>query len=157
MTSPTPSEPIITIISGTPAHAQELAHLHKKVFVATYPHFPQVHTTEEDVSHFAHLLSSETVFVAQHNDTIVGFISFSPTSINKLYIDPSFQKIGIGTRLLDTAKEHSDQFTLWTFQENTKARAFYEKHGFKAVMHTDGSQNEERQPDMLYQWHRNES
>jgi hypothetical protein len=42
--------------------------------------------------------------------------------------------------------------TLWTFQRNTAARAFYERRGFTAVELTDGSSNEESEPDVRYVW-----
>ena len=41
---------------------------------------------------------------------------------------------------------------LYTFQANTGARRFYERHGFVAVERTDGSANEEGAPDVRYVW-----
>ena len=41
---------------------------------------------------------------------------------------------------------------LWTFEGNHRARRFYEQRGFVAVEFTDGSRNEERTPDVRYQW-----
>jgi hypothetical protein len=41
---------------------------------------------------------------------------------------------------------------LWTFQINRRAQQFYERHGFAAVEWTDGSANEEREPDVRYMW-----
>ena len=41
---------------------------------------------------------------------------------------------------------------LWTFQINATAQRFYERHGFVAVDRTDGSANEEREPDIRYRW-----
>ena len=43
---------------------------------------------------------------------------------------------------------------LWAFQRNTAARAFYEAHGFTVQRLTDGSGNEEGEPDVLYAWSR---
>jgi hypothetical protein len=43
---------------------------------------------------------------------------------------------------------------LWTFQKNVAARRFYEDRGFQAVEETDGSRNEEREPDVHYVWRR---
>ena len=43
-------------------------------------------------------------------------------------------------------------FRLWVFQRNVGAREFYEQHGFPLVELTDGSGNEEREPDALYEW-----
>jgi putative acetyltransferase len=43
---------------------------------------------------------------------------------------------------------------LWTFQRNKRARSFYENHGFVAISETDGSRNEEKEPDVMYSWQR---
>ena len=45
-----------------------------------------------------------------------------------------------------------DGFQFWVFQENERARRFYEAHGAVAVELTDGSGNEERTPDVRYEW-----
>jgi hypothetical protein len=41
---------------------------------------------------------------------------------------------------------------LYVFQANIRARQFYERHGFSAIDFGDGSLNEERCPDVLYEW-----
>jgi hypothetical protein len=43
-------------------------------------------------------------------------------------------------------------FRLWVFLQNAPARRFYERHGLRLVEETDGSRNEERTPDALYEW-----
>jgi hypothetical protein len=50
--------------------------------------------------------------------------------------------------------EASASLQLWTFQHNTGSRRFYEKQGFVAALETDGAQNMEREPDVLYRWAR---
>jgi len=62
--------------------------------------------------------------------------------------------MGIGSLLLRCAKEEMDEIRLWTFQRNAGARAFYQQHGFTAEEETDGADNEEREPDVLYHWRR---
>lgn len=60
---------------------------------------------------------------------------------------------GIGTRFLDRARaELRPPIRLYTFQGNQSARHFYEHHGFEAIAFGDGSGNEERCPDVLYEW-----
>jgi ribosomal protein S18 acetylase RimI-like enzyme len=49
---------------------------------------------------------------------------------------------------------HPDQLSLWVFEENRGARKLYERFGFVVVERTDGSGNEERQPDLRMQWGR---
>jgi hypothetical protein len=54
--------------------------------------------------------------------------------------------------LIGLAKElRPDHLDFWTFQSNTAARRFYERHGFVATDTTDG-ENEERAPDVHYRW-----
>ena len=48
----------------------------------------------------------------------------------------------------------ASELSLWTFQQNARARRFYAKHGFVAVVETDGLDNEEKLPDVLYRWRR---
>jgi hypothetical protein len=40
---------------------------------------------------------------------------------------------------------------VYTFQANSGARRFYERHGFAAIQLTDGQGNEEHCPDVLYE------
>jgi hypothetical protein len=40
---------------------------------------------------------------------------------------------------------------LYTFQPNEHARRFYERKGFAPIEFSDGSTNEERCPDVLYE------
>ncbi len=73
--------------------------------------------------------------------------------IDQLYVDPPRQGHGLGTRLVDVAKHrYPVGLQLWTFQINATAQRFYERHGFVAVDRTDGSGNEEREPDVRYRW-----
>ena len=61
----------------------------------------------------------------------------------------------VTSALLDWAKALSPgRLVLWTFQRNANARRFYEAHGFALVRETDGSDNEEKEPDALYLWTR---
>ncbi len=45
-----------------------------------------------------------------------------------------------------------DGIQFWVFQQNERARRFYEAHGAVAVEFTDGERNEERTPDVGYAW-----
>jgi ribosomal protein S18 acetylase RimI-like enzyme len=64
-------------------------------------------------------------------DVMAGFIALTDRHVDQLYVDPSFQRSGIGSALLDRALASSPgQVTLHVFEENAPARAFYEKHGF---------------------------
>jgi ribosomal protein S18 acetylase RimI-like enzyme len=73
--------------------------------------------------------------------------------IDQLYVDPPAQGYGLGSRLVDIAKQRCPSgLELWTFQVNVAAQRFYEQHGFVAVERSDGSGNEEHEPDVRYRW-----
>lgn len=84
---------------------------------------------------------------------IVGVMVLNDTLLSQLYLAPQWRGRGIGDRFVGLAKERSPGgLSLWTFQVNKPAHRFYERHGFVAVEFTDGSGNEEREPDVRYVW-----
>jgi putative acetyltransferase len=110
------------------------------------------HTPEEDRAFFRdHVLSTCDVWGATDGD-IIGFIAFREDWIDHLYVLPDSQGRGAGRALLLVAMSAWSCLNLWTFQRNFAARAFYEKNGFIATRETDGSGNQEREPDVLYRW-----
>ena len=87
---------------------------------------------------------------------IVGVLAVSQSDgaswITQLYVEPGYWGTGIGTQLLRTALGALSQpIRLYTFQQNVAARRFYERFGFKPIAFGDGSTNEERCPDVLYE------
>ncbi|HWS39624.1 MAG TPA: GNAT family N-acetyltransferase [Actinoplanes sp.] len=73
--------------------------------------------------------------------------------IDQLYVRPEATGQGIGSRLVDFAKDRRPAgLQLWTFQSNTGAQRFYQRHGFTVAETTDGSRNEEKSPDLRYIW-----
>ena len=137
-----------------------VARVFRASFRHTYPHFPELHTPEEDLHFFsATVFSQNSVYVAEATDSgarqIVGFIAFTSEMVNQLYVLPDATGAGVGSALLAVALEQcrpGDSLKLWTFQCNLKARNFYSKHGFAMVRATDGAENEERQPDILLEY-----
>ncbi|MDQ1715380.1 MAG: hypothetical protein QOC60_1325 [Frankiaceae bacterium] len=121
---------------------------------AAMTYLPRLHTDDEIREHFAGLISTYDtwVYVTGAGD-VCGFAIASEKCLEHLYVDPSAQGRGFGGALLQRVMdERPDGFTLWTFQDNTGARRFYERAGLRLVRLTDGSDNEERVPDALYEW-----
>jgi SAM-dependent methyltransferase len=84
---------------------------------------------------------------------IVGFMRLVGRELDQLYVRPGWWGRGIGGRLVELAKARSPSgLTLWTFQVNDRARRFYERLGFVELFRTDGSRNEEQQPDVRFGW-----
>lgn len=114
---------------------------------------PTLHTPEEDRSYFALVVDDQEVWVAEEDNRLLGFAALGEDMLNHLYVEPAEQGRGVGTTLFGRARERRPNgFRLWTFQRNMAARRFYERLGCRAVTFTDGSGNEEKEPDVLYEW-----
>jgi ribosomal protein S18 acetylase RimI-like enzyme len=113
-----------------------------------------VHDFEEHLAFLRSVLVKENkVFLAidKEFERVVGILAINGNWLNQLYIHINYQKIGIGSRLLNLAKELSPgKLELYTFEVNKNAQAFYEKHGFRITGR--GFENEENLPDIKYEW-----
>lgn len=115
---------------------------------------PTLHTDDEIRDWIrGEMCPRHDVWVAEVEGRVVGFAALSGGLLGHLYVHPEAQSRGVGTGLLDVVKrELPGGFRLWVFQRNEGARRFYERHGCRIVELTDGSGNEEREPDALYEW-----
>lgn len=93
------------------------------------------------------------MWVAEIEGEVCGFMSVLGDMLEQLYILPAYQGQGIGSELLGKAIEIADApMRLWVFQRNEPARKFYEDRGFAPILFTDGVENEEKTPDVLYRF-----
>jgi len=102
------------------------------------------------------LIPDASVSVAEVGGEVVGFVATAIDGpllwLDQLYVRPDSVGLGLGSKLLEHALAGITQpVRLYTFQANTGARRFYERHGFKAVQFSDGQSNEEKCPDVLYE------
>lgn len=125
---------------------------------AFLPYAPVAHPDEEVRRWIAEqLIPGGDVWIAAIAGVIAGMMALARNGdtgwINQLYIHPNQVKRGIGRLLLRRAKrEMGAPIRLYTFLQNAAARCFYEQHGFRAVVFSDGSGNEEKMADVLYEW-----
>ena len=67
-----------------------------------------------------------------YDDGIVkGLIHIEAEEIVELYVDYFFQNQGIGSALIEFAKENARVSYLWAIEKNTDAIRFYQAHGFR--------------------------
>jgi GNAT superfamily N-acetyltransferase len=129
--------------------------VHRLAMRISLAFLPELRTAEEDLFHFReHLFPNNEIWVAEKDGVVVGYAARGDGWLNHLYIHPDHQGEGIGPRLLAIAMDGVDALQLWAFQQNERARRFYEKRGFVLVELTDGSGNEEKTPDARYEWKR---
>lgn len=127
----------------------------KSTFIATYGTYNtpenmrvylETHFSEKAI--IAQLNDSEVqFFLAEQNDTIIGYIKVNKGSaqtesdypntleIERIYVIPEFHGKGHGRLLLQKAievakEDHLDSVWLGVWDQNPKAIAFYERNGF---------------------------
>ena len=83
----------------------------------------------------------------------VGYLALVDDILDHLYVGPEHQNQGVGSLLMAKAKAlRPAGLRLYAFQRNRHARAFYEARGFMPVEFSDGTGNQEGEPDVLYRW-----
>ena len=121
------------------------------------PYAPSAHP-EPDVRDWVQdvLLPGGGVKVATLDGAVAGVLAIGNDAdyrwIRQLWVAPALVGQGMGSDLLHHALAHlQPPVRLYTFQANVGARRFYERNGFTAIAFTDGRDNEERCPDVLFE------
>jgi ribosomal protein S18 acetylase RimI-like enzyme len=158
MTRAAPGE--LDLRAAAPGDAAAVADVYlrsRKELVACAP----LAHSDEDVRGWIRerLLTAGGTTVAVIEGRVIGFLSIRAGTgagsswIDQLYVLPALVEQGIGSRLLELARDRlPPPVRLYAFQENQRARRFYEARGFRTIAFGDGSGNEERCPDVLYEW-----
>jgi len=125
----------------------EIAGLHVRTALVAYAHiFPPeapVPTEDELRARWSGWVASAKAFVAVDDGEVVGVVLSGPDPdapnrghLSRLYVAPERWGEGIGRRLYDTCLAHLrgrrfGDATLWVLEENTRARAWYERLGWR--------------------------
>ena len=113
---------------------------------------PVLHSHEEDEGFLAGLLRTHVVRVARGGTHRLGFMARQGEKVQALHVAKAARGLGIGRALLDEVKAVEPAVSLWTFQANIRAIAFYRREGFAEAERTDGKRNDERLPDIRMIW-----
>ncbi len=165
----TPTDPVdeaadLTLRPAAADDADVLAELFWDARAAAYPAMPHtVHPLSEVRHWFREVLglvprtlpmpAERETWVAERDGAVVGYLVLDPEWLDSLYVRPGLTGQGIGAALLDLAKSlRPDGFGLWVFETNVRAQQFYRRHGLIVVRRTDGSDNEEKAPDLEMAW-----
>jgi len=142
-----------TIVEFRAEHAAELVPMWRASFergvgvVDPHPIEAQTRYLMNDV------VPGNEVRVASADGRIVGFVAATRESVSQLYVHLDYQGRGLGTHLLEWAKERSDgSLWLYTFESNAGAQRFYERHGF--VVTQRGFEEDWQLRDLRYEWRR---
>ena len=135
--------------------AEEIAAIHLASRAVAMPFLPpQERIWGEVVWWIEHMVLAECrVWVAVRGAETVGFAALDGDMLDQLYLRPDVRRQGVGTLLLEEVRRHSPEgLSLTVFEQNTAARAFYERHGFTVLDVNDGSRTMENLPEMTLRW-----
>ena len=120
---------------------------------------PELHTVDEDRQFVENVMLRQCeVTVAEGSAGIIAFVARDREELRLLHTHPDHVGCGAGTALVEFLKAGGvAALELWCFEENMRARQFYEARGFKAIKFTDGAHNEAKVPDVRYRWERPET
>ena len=141
---------------GIAADARAAADLWLRARKAAREVIPEPVHSDADVREWfaSHVVGEAELWVAEDaTGKLTAVLVLDGPWVDQLYVEPTMTGRGIGAGLLNLAKrKRPDGLRLWTFASNSRAQRFYERHGFVATRRTDGRDNEERAPDILYVW-----
>ncbi|MBY8342755.1 GNAT family N-acetyltransferase [Streptomyces sp. KC 17012] len=145
---------LVTIRRATARDAPDAADVWLRSFAAALPSVVRPRSDDDVRNYFREVVVPlRETWVADAESGIVGVMVLHDGELSQLYLAPDWRGRGLGDRFVALAKERNPGgLGLWAFQVNGPAQRFYERHGFVAVTYTDGSSNEEREPDVRYEW-----
>ncbi len=121
-------------------------------FAREYDWMPELHSMAETIAFCGTMIDRGWVTVAENHGNVIGFLALDGHTIHSLYLHKSVRGQGIGRQLLAHAKSKNAKLSLFAFEANKGARRFYESNGFVAAERSDGSNNDEKLPDVRYVW-----
>jgi len=148
-----------TVAEAEPEDALAVARIHLASRRQAMPYLRHAHTDDETRDYFVRAVAErrQAWWVVRHQGQVVAYMAIAGENLEHLYVSPCWQGRGFGSALLERAKALSaGRLTLWTFQRNERARAFYEARGFRSIGQTAGK-NEESEPDVQYEWRKRRS
>ncbi len=154
--SPTPGPGTdLSLRTATVGDLPAVAQMHLEVRAASVPRMPAlVHDPDQVRRHVAGWdLDDHEVWLAERAGGLVGYLRLTGSWLDDLYVAVDHQGSGVGSALLDLARGlRPGGLCLWVFASNLPARAFYARHGLTELETSDGSANEEREPDVRMAW-----
>lgn len=150
----TPPDAVAALRAARSADVNAIVAIFQSARAAGLPYLRVLHGPAEDHAYFgAHVAAGATTVAVTGADRPIGFLVLGRARVEHLYVEPAAWRRGVGSLLLRHAQNlRAGGLDLWVFQRNLAAIAFYEAHGFTVADATDGTDNDEHEPDALMVW-----
>lgn len=98
------------------------------------------------------MIPQAEVWVSENENGINGFIGLMDDYIAGIFVGSLARSAGIGSQLLDRAKQNQKSLRLSVYQKNTTAVSFYRKRGFQ--IHKESVDPETAELEYTMIWNR---
>jgi putative acetyltransferase len=147
---------------SSPAEAETLWRVQREACVAAFPHVfpPELYPFPDEAVRRHYEEFTGTILVAELHGRAVGLAAVGDCRLSNLYVLPELWGAGVAKELHDAALAElagCDEITLWTLEENHRARRFYEKHGWRLNGETRVVPYPPNPLDVGYTWSRETS
>ncbi len=123
------------IVKAKPKNAQKICELIKESILAIKEHY-----SKKEIGAWAYFNTPEIIKTKMNNmyvmksfGRILGVISYTESTIEKLYVHPSKQGKGIGKKLIQFAEKKLKGIEKITIRSGLNAVLFYKKQGYNKV------------------------
>ena len=111
--------------------------------------FVEAHTTERQMKYIEHEMENGKQFYILMDNGVKGIVSVKDNLIENLYVLPSEQRKGYGTKLLHFAEQKCQNTpTLWILSNNEAAKSLYVKQGYAFTGNVKPRKNELQELEM---------
>jgi len=117
----------VLVRPATPDDADAMRRVYLAAGREAWAHF----LPAEQVGASGTAFSGDRGFVAEEDGEVVGFAWLRESELDTLYTDPRVWGRGAGRALMDAALAGLPEATLWTAEQNTRARRVYERYGWR--------------------------
>ena len=87
----------------------------------------------KNIAYVKKTIPKSEVYLYEVSGEVVGFIALEASTVSGIFVKKEFQNDGIGTKLIQFAKEERDNLYLYVFENNQNAVKFYESRGFQKI------------------------
>lgn len=143
----------VSFVEFQTAHADALVAMRRTSFERALEMTDPHPLSEQKDYLLSEVIPNNSVRVALMDQELVGFVAATSQSVAQLYVHAEYQGLGIGSHLLEWAKQNSiGSLWLYTFERNQRARRFYESKGFRVIER--GFEEQWQLNDLKLEWKR---
>lgn len=139
-----------TIRQATEKDIDDLVEIWYKASVIAHDFIPEAYWQKNKEAMGNTYLPHSEMYVSTARNGLTGFVALVDDCLAAIFVSPEFQGKGVGSLLLEEAKNHRNKLCLRVYKKNSNSVGFYKSKGFSIVSESiDEATGEE---EFLMEW-----